>query len=175
MAAGRGKNWSVHPARFPTVHAFCGPLCVLHPELVLLPWLCPATAALPCDIPSGCVTAPPKRLGPVLACSHLPPNYRPRGSSLPSVVRDLTSPVLEHLPIGCPGSGCAVEKLLMDTVLWYQLIPCTELQCTSLGRRPVWKTSSSARKMGKRLQLDFSYTGKGDNNIFFSLFSLIPF
>ena len=178
MAAGRGKNRSVHPAHFPTIHVFCGALwCVLHSELLFLPWFsCPATAASLCNLPSGCVTTSPKRLGPVLACSYLPPSYRPWGFSLPSVVRDLTiSPVCKHLSTGCPGSGCAFEKLLVYTVRWYQLIPCTELQCTSLGMRPVSKTGSSARKMGKCLQLDFSYTGKGDNNIFFSLFSLIPF
>lgn len=78
-----------------------------------------------------------------------------------------------HLPTG-PGS--AWEKLLMDTMLWNRSIPCTELPRTSLGMRPVWKNSgNSARKMRKHLQLDFSYTGKGDNSIFLYLFRPIPF
>lgn len=148
-----------------------GPFVLLCDMSWTLLWgFCPACSVqlqLPCCAPSP--QASPRTLGPAPSCSHLPPNYRP--SPLPSVLRDLSiSPVPRHnLPTGCPGPGCALEQLL----LWLQLLPCTELQCTSLGMRPVWKTGSSARKMG--LQLDFRYTGKGDNSIFFSLFSLIPF
>lgn len=174
---GGGKTRSVHPAHFRTIHAFCGPL-----------WcraLWAGASAIVLLSTYSCFSVwPPFRLcysnpQETGSCSCLLPpasQLQTQGSSLPSVVRDLTiSSVPKHLPTGCPGSGCSSEKLLVYTVLCYQLIPCTELQCTSLGMRPVWKTGSSARKMGKRLQLDFSYRGKRHNSICFSLFSLIPF
>lgn len=167
MAAGRGKNQKCPSCTFPSTHPFCSSVwCVLRSELVLLPWFCPSTAALLCNFPWGCVTAFPKRLGHVLACSQR--LIQTQESSLPSAVKDFTiSPVPKNLPTGFQASGCAFEKLLKNTVLWYQSVSCTKPQCASSEMRPVRKTGSSARKMGKHLQLDFSYIRKGYNKIFF--------
>lgn len=73
------------------------PSCMLlhHTHLVWSSVVCPAlwagasamvllaaTAASRCDL-QVVVTASPRRLGPVLACPHLPPSDRPRGLACP--------------------------------------------------------------------------------------------
>lgn len=83
-AAGRDRT-RVHPAQVAPIRAFCAPQWrVLNSGLGLLPWFS-VQLQLPCWAAS--LQASLRKLGPVLSCSHLPPNYGPR--SLPSVVRDL--------------------------------------------------------------------------------------
>lgn len=130
----------------------------------------------PCATFQVVFTASLKRLGPVLACSHLPPSY---GCGVFLALSGERSYLLSSPQASTHRQSRVCLCFWKIASVHCALVPVNSLYWTAMynfrNKTCVKNWCSSARKMGKCLQLDFGYTGKGDNSIFFSLFSLISF